>query len=55
MENKTTNLRRIMMKKFGLAAVIAFLFTFPALSQNNLDNVHLFQSYFYDAPIAKVG
>ena len=43
------------MKKFGLTVVIAFLFAFPALSQNNLDNVHLFQSYFYDAPIAKVG
>jgi hypothetical protein len=43
------------MKKFGLTVVIAILFVLPVLAQNNIDNVHLFQSYFYDAPITKAG
>ncbi|NOZ60735.1 MAG: hypothetical protein GXO74_03555 [Calditrichaeota bacterium] len=31
---------------------ILFLFSMPATAQNGLNNVHLFQSYFFDAPIA---
>lgn len=43
------------MKKFGLTTLVAILFVFPVIAQDNMDNVHLFQSYFYDAPIAKAG
>ncbi len=41
------------MKKAILISALALLIIFtPALAQNKTDNVRLFQSYFYDAPIA---
>lgn len=43
------------MKQYGLTVAIAILVVFPVLAQDNLDNVHLFQSYFFDAPITKAG
>lgn len=35
------------------AAVIVVMAAYPLLAQNGLDDVKLFQSYFFDAPIAK--
>lgn len=43
------------MKSLVVAAMIVLLFIIPAQAQDALNNVHLFQSYFYDAPIAKAG
>jgi len=43
------------MKKITLTAAVALLLVLPVLAQEALNNVHLFQSYFYDAPIAKAG
>jgi hypothetical protein len=41
------------MKRLTLTAAIALLIVTALQAQDNLNNVHLFQSYFYDAPIAK--
>ncbi len=38
-----------------LTALIMLLIVTPLRAQNEGNDVHLFQSYFYDAPIAKVG
>lgn len=43
------------MSKFILTISLAVLFIVPLHAQSNLDNVRLFQSYFFDAPIAKAG
>ena len=46
------------MKKFNVAVlpvVAAFLIVIPLHAQNDLDNVRLFQSYFFDTPISTVG
>lgn len=41
--------------KMLLVVAIALIIALPAFAQGNLDNVRLFQSFFYDAPIAKTG
>ena len=41
------------MKKLSVTLVVALLFILPLYGQDNLNNVHLFQSYFYDAPITQ--
>lgn len=43
------------MKKFMFIILLLGLFIPPLSAQSNLDNVRLFQSYFYDAPISKAG
>ncbi|MFZ5517169.1 MAG: hypothetical protein ACOY90_11055 [Candidatus Zhuqueibacterota bacterium] len=41
--------------KVLLLVVVLLVVSMPVLGQNKLDNVRLFQSFFYDAPIAKTG
>lgn len=41
------------MKRLSVTVVVALLFVLPLYAQDNLNNVHLFQSYFYDAPITQ--
>ena len=41
------------MKRLSVTVVVALLFVLPLYGQDNLNNVHLFQSYFYDAPITQ--
>lgn len=43
------------MKKTILTAIVALLFILPVQAQKSMNDVHLFQAYFYDAPIAKAG
>ncbi len=43
------------MRRFIVTTLLAVLFIVPLHAQSNLDNVRLFQSYFFDAPIAKAG
>jgi len=39
----------------GLSILTIFAFVLPLQAQGNLNGIHLFQSYFYDAPITKAG
>lgn len=46
------------MRKFDavvLTALVMLLIVVQVKAQNDLNNVHLFQSYFYDAPVAQTG
>ncbi len=43
------------MKQITLVLAAALLITLPVQAQKGVNNVHLFQSYFYDAPIANAG
>jgi len=38
-----------------LALLAAFVLVLPVHAQGNLNGIHLFQSYFYDTPVAKAG
>ncbi len=42
-----------MKKSILLSAIMILIATAPLFAQNNSDQVRLFQSYFFDAPIAK--
>lgn len=41
--------------KMQLLLVVMLIIALPVFGQTNLDNVRLFQSFFYDAPIAQTG
>ena len=41
--------------KMLLFVAVMLIVALPVFGQNNLDNIRLFQSFFYDAPIAQTG
>jgi len=43
------------MTKFSIPVFVALLLVLPLYAQDNMNDVHLFQTYFFDAPIAKAG
>ncbi|UCE04548.1 MAG: hypothetical protein JSW07_13055, partial [bacterium] len=46
------------MRKFTvllLSGLLIFVLALPIKAQVNKNDIHLFQSYFFDAPIAKAG
>lgn len=45
---------KVFLRSVLLLSFIVFLFQIPANAQTGLNNVHLFQSYFFDAPITTV-
>ncbi len=45
---------KVFLRSVLLLSFILFLFNVPVSAQNGLNSVHLFQSYFFDAPITTV-